>query len=732
MEVVGTFSHTEKRPISIKFLQDGIEDPKDPYLVNGPEAELASFISGPPGMVDDAYSSAPVEIPYHSVCSNGNAVVWSAKFYLWDHPELKRLWQNFCYKLTHTASTSSADEEDTSPEDESASPEEKDSATVPSVRIGVSAEIEGGDPIPNQFFSRRDIVQGYRFEVGVLFVHGIGPHQKRETLVQIGEPILHFWRGLLDKASLSAGKRLDPKKRKEWCDRVRVKRLKNRQDNEGVMGAVEGFEKQVHSHSNDKPADSHLFRCGHARVKDTVVEKTADPRLPASSLIRLSSLYEDTSLRESHVVLSEAWWTDKVIPYSFMELTSWICEVLPTAAHLDISGSMLAAKRIGESAGPWYWRVFCRISAISILATIPLRLAFAVLMFPILLLIGSTSLAPLRPVKLATSWLVDTLMGTVGQSHVLTKSPIRRNAIVRSVAGNLEWMEENCEKIVVIAHSQGAEIARLVSQSRRWPLVERWISFGPAIKPLNMLDSENLKKTCSIKQRFSSPSYQLRGSTDAFTKWRNYYTAHDPVSAGGLEARKGELSEAGITTYEEYEIQNRCSVISDHTSYHKNIEQFIAPIASEIFDAAMGAEINPPLGQQSANRERPSSIPHKRWNERKKLVQTWLNCRIIAIIIVLCGAVYTLLIEGKATEWWGDILATWEGNIGFFSVTYELTVGPAAQIIGDLWLIWVILAAYLFLIRQCVRKPLKQNQSLLLEDLAERLAAKGKRDDASR
>lgn len=335
LEVVGTAA-TESS-VRVRFLQDELEDSGDPYFAESPRAEYASFIGGPADRIDDAYKSAPVKTPYFNVDSPDTGVVWSAKFYLWDHPELKRLWRQFCRELeTDTASTSTgnAHEVDT----ESRRTEDFDLTAALPARIGIGVETEDGVTIPPKFFSKMELIHGFPFEVGVLFVHGIGPHKKRETLVQFGEPIFNFWRELLGKSSFSVGERLDSEERKEWCDQVLTGRLRNRQDNEGIKEAVDRFKKQVFNHSAGPLLESQQFRCGWARVKDTVVDQTSDPRFPASSLVRLSSLYSDQSLRESHVLLSEAWWTDKVIPYSFVGLRRWVTEALPIAARMHIYG----------------------------------------------------------------------------------------------------------------------------------------------------------------------------------------------------------------------------------------------------------------------------------------------------------------------------------------------------------------------------------------------------------
>jgi hypothetical protein len=108
------------------------------------------------------------------------------------------------------------------------------------------------------------------------------------------------------------------------------------------------------------------------------------------------------------------------------------------------------------------------------------------------MLLGLLSIVPIPWLRRLIGWLIELLMGTIGQSYALKNSAIRRNAMVQRVARDLEWMSLKCQRIAIISHSQGAEVARLLFQAQRRPKVCRWITLGAGIVPLNMLEQEFL------------------------------------------------------------------------------------------------------------------------------------------------------------------------------------------------------------------------------------------------
>ena len=470
------------------------------------------------------------------------------------------------------------------------------------------------------------------FNLGVLFIHGIGPHEKRETLINFGEPFVKFWQKLFSEITQYSMETLSDQERNKISRKLENGSARNIVDEEGFISSLEQLKIQTETvnraknrtNPDDSPNGERKIVFGSIRAEDTLLDDDA----PTASLLRFSIAGTDGKLREDHVLMAEAWWTQKTIYPNPKELFNWIVNAFPTILFMHI---------IGAQRG---WNI---LGFIFNIVKIPLLILVLSLL---ILLVGLTSI-PFSPLRIILIKFINLLMGTVGQSYALKNSLIRRNGIVSEVAKNLEWLQQRCDYVLVIAHSQGAEIARLVSQANRWPGVVEWITVGSGIKPLNLLDLEtqgliekssgaqkhrvnnsilgfkiahailfstsivsiliilmwlglhvfspdliaalsitqtNLYKfwcyaaivigliICSILAVFPEPRSIVRSTEEFRKKWRDFYASHDPVPSGKLSSIQAE------EMLEQREVHNFQSTVFDHTSYFQNVEQFISRV----------------------------------------------------------------------------------------------------------------------------------------------------------
>jgi PLD-like domain len=322
-----------------------------------------------------------------------------------------------------------------------------------------------GEPVFKQFPIAK-VEQGFLFELGILFVHGIGPHKARETLTKFGEPIVKFWENWLFEVTNRSAKRYPKDQGKDFYNRVTTMAIKNCPDHDGITRWVEKLrDGSCNENGSDKIVDVGEIVCGGVRVEDVLFPDTSG-NPPNSALVCLSVVGKDEKLREAHVLMSEAWWTPQTVYPNSSELFNWIYKGLPTIFLTNIRGSiepdvrkLCRIKHIiliwleialfrKPSLPPgllrkWHLKLLKMLVSnimdlpwiivdllITVLVTITVKIPFILLVQPASFLIAIASQLPIPWLKRSARGLIDVLMGTVGQSYALKTSPIRQAAIV--------------------------------------------------------------------------------------------------------------------------------------------------------------------------------------------------------------------------------------------------------------------------------------------------------------
>ena len=268
-----------------------------------------------------------------------------------------------------------------------------------------------------------------RYRLGVLFVHGIGRQPKGDTLVRWGEAILGCLR--------AAGGATEPAVVAEVVD-ARV----TGEASEAAMAEV--------------------------RISQGIAE-------PDSWLF------------------CEAWWAESFATPSFGRLVSWSVHIVPWSIVLHFARSIdRSLSRVREAE-----RLTERLVAAAGLVLGSLAgLLVGVLLAPaiVLLLAGllAIGLLPVPRVRSFVAAVQRSLAGSLGDSLVLLESPIQAAAIRSRVREELDRMADQCDRVAVLAHSQGAAIAHQAlgnSGGYRVPdEVETLITFGSGVNKLELLE----------------------------------------------------------------------------------------------------------------------------------------------------------------------------------------------------------------------------------------------------
>ena len=274
-------------------------------------------------------------------------------------------------------------------------------------------------------------------------------------------------------------------------------------------------------------------------------------------------------------------------------------------------------------------------------------------------LIAATALPAVVLLSLSDR-LRSIVVGFIGDSYALLHEDGSHNAIVDRVAADLSWIESAAggAPVVIVAHSQGAEVARraLAGRAPETPPVAGLMTFGAGIAKLDAVDK------LRGQRRRSLGAFALRGLSaacvclapilllagDAVTwplvaaaaalvaaaaialglarrelqrivgarlepgalgidarqvsHWTDLHASHDLVS-------EGDLPVAQCTRGFSRTVVNRRSMLLDHVAYWHNVEGFQATVALEL-ERATRRDADParPAALASAERARARII----------------------------------------------------------------------------------------------------------------------------
>ena len=169
-----------------------------------------------------------------------------------------------------------------------------------------------------------------------------------------------------------------------------------------------------------------------------------------------------------------------------------------------------------------------------------------------------------------------------------------------------------------------------------------------------------------------------REAADGPLTWRDYWAASDPVPDDELTAPSGAVD------FRTTRIQNRDSVIGDHTNYEENVEQFVGPVVRHVARMA-----GVPLGGADGRWQFVERAAKRRHKRVTALSRWWLVSLCgVALACVALGSVGLTylgipirdllnLLAGILPEVGGESLDAW--------LPLPLLGGAVVAILGVLW-----------------------------------------------
>jgi len=436
------------------------------------------------------------------------------------------------------------------------------------------------------------------YRMGILLVHGIGNHKQGETLNDFAAPIV------------------------KWIDRWLVKdidviRTVGQLARHVPMKDLDGF--AAFSKGTLRPPDLPLDTPAHAEAKIHVERDGVRPT-------------------EQSWLFAESWWSPQTLRPRVSPFLLWLITRGPwlMLMHLSqrsgVEPAALAKEMEGQRSDNDPGFYFRMIRAFFV------TLVWLAISFALIVLWCVVSLIALVPVGYVRKQVYKALVmitGVVGDSYVLINDPIQRVAFANSARKALLWLRgKGCTKIAVIAHSQGAAVARDVLLQANAPRVDLLVTLGPGIAKLDALadreredpqvfnwagaaapltflmvgslirfwiDGESgiglwgLPSAALVLvwiavsrtwggvaeglERLKSETEMVRMSLwQRDMRWKDFYASHDPVSNGSLSKTVGH----GVHRLISRRVQVLASSLGDHTSYWISRADFLPRVVAAL------------------------------------------------------------------------------------------------------------------------------------------------------
>ena len=274
------------------------------------------------------------------------------------------------------------------------------------------------------------------YELGILFIHGMGEQASGDTITQMGDALTEWLRKWLGN------------------DRFKLQNATLRSRERTAAGTA-------------SPANS-------GRANATVVLQRTN----------------DAGDEGQAWLLAESWWADAFRPASFGELAWWAIGVGPWLIAGQLAG--LEERLFRGSRGLLRvvdWVVFVLLFLTAALV--------AGLIAPLVIVLLLFSLIPIPFIGGFAQALARNLAGSFGDLLIFVRSPVRFAAMAERVRQDIEWIDSLCERSMVVAHSQGTAVAwhairRTAMADRAKPNDVRtklalFLTFGQAFRKLKAL-----------------------------------------------------------------------------------------------------------------------------------------------------------------------------------------------------------------------------------------------------
>jgi hypothetical protein len=455
------------------------------------------------------------------------------------------------------------------------------------------------------------------------------------------------------------------------------------------------------------------LKLSDAVLSDTLQPEGGQPPHVTLTIPRLA-LAEDVS---ASWLLAESSWASLFRAPQFLGLARWIWKVSTCLLVLQF---VIPMRRHWNQAcvreAPLGRRVADALMALAYLGLMGVAAVLSVLVSLVLLVLAIASYLPIPRIDDAVRWVVVQVSAVLGDSYMLAHCPVQFAAMRTQIGRDLDWLHARCDKVAVVAHSQGAAIVDQVLKEHecRSDRLTGLVTLGQGISKLALmqrLDWDPNVRTAARQSRFfvtagmasaGLPALgavatrwfgitQLRGLSDSWltvvlilagftslgvgiwramhagcralendlslTKagylWSDYYASADPVSNGPLP-RRDEVAPGKLLPKPCKEVFNSGSVLFDHNGYLHNRDELLPRLINDLIRAA-SAE---PTSSDEYQLVSKDLIEGAR-GRRLRLVRFLIGARIAALAVcVLAWYADTDSVMRRPLDWLTRLLPT--------------------------------------------------------------------------
>jgi len=438
-----------------------------------------------------------------------------------------------------------------------------------------------------------------RYKLGVLWVHGIGEQQPGETLTQFGTPVIAWL--------------------KHWLEPDQAK---------SVMGDVEVRSAQIRDPQSDSGAPAHASI--RLRVWPTGGGMTT----------------------EQQWLFAEGHWGAQVHEPKLRTFLAWLVTRGPWMVLFHLQQCILQRpwfrrrtalgrlahgldRALAQASLGSQWKLLN--TAIKGLVVLLLWNVLSLLLVALWLCVSLLALVPIGQLRSAVLSLMRRIARVVGDSYVLVADPLQRAALATAVISAMRWMRPQCERMMLVAHSQGAAVAHDALTADNAPRVESLATVGAGLVKLHALmyadqhfpqrflfaglvapvlaasiaigarlvqleDAPNylwlaaaillivgLVSVALVWESVTRTLHELKSNrwgtidlkiSQPLLRWRDFFGLRDPVPNGSMS---GAIPVQGLRSVA---VTVRGSMWADHTEYWNSRADFIPRLVVELARAA--------------------------------------------------------------------------------------------------------------------------------------------------
>ena len=261
---------------------------------------------------------------------------------------------------------------------------------------------------------------GKEYAVGVLFVHGMGEQVQGDSVTDMGDALTEWLR--------------------RWLDPIKTANFKIREAKLRTGGQVLGGEP-------DHPIG------GQAHVSVTITDESKEQ--PVKQEWRLA----------------ESWWATTFRQATLFELVTWAFSAGPWLIASQRAG---LENRFRKAAMPGQGGIRKVLNAIAAIFLTLVAAIVASAIMPVFLALLVFSRIPIPGLTGLVQAIASNLTGSFGDLLILVRSPVRFAAMAEQVRGDIADMYHLCDKVIVLAHSQGSAVS--------WHAIRRTCDQDPAVR----------------------------------------------------------------------------------------------------------------------------------------------------------------------------------------------------------------------------------------------------------